>query len=73
MVPCRVFQNSKALSQAGLHLEFVKVLGSSLGDQEAAAACCSAIRKLACNDELCSEVARAGAVQMALEVGDAYC
>ena len=68
ILACRAFQNSKALSHAGLHMAFVAVLKKCQGDQETDAACFAALRKLACNDKLCIELGEAGVVLIALKV-----
>ena len=49
-------------------MAFVAVLKKRQKDQEAAAACFAALRKLACNDKLCIELGEAGVVPIALQV-----
>ncbi len=69
MVWCNysAFQNSKALAKEGLHLAFLAALEGEIG-ADTAAACCHAVRKLAANEEICTEVADAGGVEAALKV-----
>jgi hypothetical protein len=64
----RAFQNSKALALDGVHLAFIRVLKREKPPADLAAACCVAVRKLACNDELCAELAGDGGVQLAIQV-----
>ena len=52
-----------------MHLAFIRVLKQGTPPADLAAACCVAVRKLACNDELCAEVAEEGGVQLAIQVG----
>ena len=54
-------------------MAFVGVLQKGKDDQEVAAACFAALRKLACNDKLCVEIGDAGVVPIALKVHSSLC
>lgn len=69
----RAFQNSRILAKQGLHLAFLEALQQeNARSSEHAAACCSAIKKLAVNEELCCQLAEAGGVQAAMQVMDLF-
>lgn len=67
---CRCFQNARMLSKAGGHLTLLQLLPTA--DEQAVpgliADICMAIKKLAVNDDICKELADAGALDITLPV-----
>lgn len=65
----RAFQNGRTLAKAGAPATLLAILqrGSASAEPDVAAAACSAIKRLAVNDEICTEFADAGGVETCLQ------
>ncbi len=65
----RAFQNGRTLAKAGAPAALLAILqrGSAMAEPDMAAAACGAIKRLAVNDEICTDFADAGGVETCLQ------
>lgn len=64
----RAFNNSRTLAQQGAPLALLAILKDARVDTGSLAAVCSAAKKVAANEEICKELADAGAVNITMQV-----
>lgn len=65
---CRAFNNSRTLAQQGAPLALLAILKDPKVDTASLAAVCSAAKKVAANEDICKELADAGAVGVTMQV-----
>ena len=64
----RAFNNSRTLAQQGAPLALLAILREGKVDTASLAAVCTAAKKVAANEEICKELADAGAVHTTMQV-----
>lgn len=68
---CRAFQNGRAIAKAGAPEAMLAAMHRHIGTpiQQIPTAICSALRRIAVNDDICKEFADAGGVTVTMQVG----